>query len=373
MRHAGSDRQPDFWVLTRYDDIQAVSLDAERFTSTRGFRVSTDNRASMDPEIARILSRFMLAMDRPEHDKYRALVAPAFTPAALKALEPRIAASVRELMDTLMGRRTVEFVREIAAVVPIKTICLLLGVPPQDEARVFDLTNSVFGTDDPEFATTLDEANRRYFEVLDYAAWLLAERRREPRDDLTSLFAHAQIDGEPLGEAEQKSFFSNLLAAGNETTRSSLAGAVWALSENKPERDRLIAHPELGPGAINELLRYFGPVYQMARTAKVDLELGGQRIGAGERVVMLYGAANHDPEVFADPHRLDVNRPNAGRHLTFGVGVHHCLGSRLATLQLRMLLGEFLRRFPSFEVVGAPQYLASNFVAAMKSLNVRLA
>jgi cytochrome P450 len=372
MRHPGSAKQPPFWVLTRHADIHAVSMDGERFTSTRGFRLSTDSRAGMDPEISRILSRFMLAMDRPEHDTYRALVSGLFTPQSLKALEPRINQSVTTLMDSLEGRSEVEFVSQVAAIVPIKTVCAIFGLPPEDEKKVFDLTNSVFGTDDPDYSPSLEEANRNYLAIFDYGMELIEQRRKAPREDLLTVLAHATIDGEPLGEVEQKSFFSNMLAAGNETTRSSLAGAVWALSRNKGERDRLVADPALIPGAINELLRYFSPVYQMMRTAKVDLEIGGQAIGKDERVVMLYGAGNHDPAVFEDPHRLDVTRANAGRHLTFGVGVHHCLGSRLAGLQLRAILGEFLRRFPKFEVVGEPAYVNTNFVGAMKSLPVRL-
>lgn len=372
MRHPGGGTLPPFWVLTRHADIHAVSMDGERFTSMRGFRVNTTTRAQMDPEIGRLLSRFMLAMDRPEHDAYRAIVSHAFMPAALKALEPRIAQSVTALMDRLEAGREVDFVTDVAATVPIKTVCALLGVPTEDEAKVFDLTNAVFGSDDPEYSPTVEEANRRYWEVIDYAGWMIEQRTREPRDDLTSVVAHAQIDGKPISDIEKKSFFSNMLAAGNETTRSSLAGAIWALSEHRGERERLIADPELIPGAINELLRWFSPVFHMARTAKQDVEVGGQRIGEGERIMLLYGAGNHDPAVFEDPHRLDVTRAAAGRHLTFGAGVHHCLGSRLAAMQLRLLIGEFLRRFPRYEVAGAPTFIASNFVQAMKALPVRL-
>lgn len=151
-RHPGSEKQPPFWILTRHADIHAVSMDGERFTSTRGFRMATDTRASMDPEIGRILSRFMLAMDRPEHDVYRGLVSPQFTPQALKALEPRINQSVADLMDSLEGRTEVEFVSEVAAIVPIRTVCAIFGLDRDDEKRVFDLTNAVFGTDDPEYS-----------------------------------------------------------------------------------------------------------------------------------------------------------------------------------------------------------------------------
>jgi cytochrome P450 len=373
FRHPGSPKQPPFWALTRYADVQAVSLDSARFTSTRGFRLQTDNRASMDPQIARVLSRFMLAMDPPEHLKYRNLVAGGFQPAALKAVEPRIRRSVDELLDALRGRKSVEFVSEVAASVPIRTVCAILGVPEADEGKVIGWTNAVFGTDDPEFAVSLEVANRNYLEIFEYASWLMAERRREPRDDLVSAIANATIDGQSLDETTRQSYFSNLIAAGNETTRSTLAGAVWALSCHPAERDRLAGNPALINGAVNELVRFFSPVYQMMRIAKADLEIGGEQIREGERVVMLYGAANHDPAVFDDPHRLDLTRGNAARHLSFGTGAHHCLGSRLGLMQLRLILSGFLQRYPGFEVVGEPVYLFTNFVQAIKHLQVRLA
>jgi len=371
-RHPGSAAQPPFWVLTRHADIQAVSLDSERFTSTRGFRVSTDRRAGMDPEIGRVLSRFMLAMDRPEHDVYRNVVASRFAPAALKSLEPVIAANVAKLFDGLAGREEVEVVSEVAARVPIQTVCAIFGLPPEHEASVFELTNSVFGTDDPDFAATPEAANRNYLAIFDYAMEMYAERRRCPRDDLLTHLVDARIHGAPIGETELKSYFSNMLAAGNETTRTTLAGAIWTLSQHQEARDWLAQDPARLGEAMNELLRFVSPVIQMARTATTQVELGGQTIAPGEKVVLLYGAANRDPAVFADPHRLDLTRANAGKHLTFGVGVHHCLGSRLAQLQLRLILGEFLRRFPRFAATGAPIYLRSNFVGAMKALNVRL-
>ncbi len=372
-RHPGSEKQPPFWILTRYADIQFVSRDSTGlFSSKHGFRIPTDKRASMDPEIGRTLSRFMLAMDSPEHEKYRNVASSRFWPSAVRALEPRVNAAIADVFEGIKGRQEVDFVTDVAATVPIRTVCALLGVPPEDEQRVFDLTNSIFGTDDPEYAPTLDEANRRYLEVFDYAAWLLEQRRQDPRDDLTSVFAHATVDGRPLSLTEQKSFFSNMLGAGNETTRSSLAGAIWALSQHSHERDRLLAEPNLMGSAIHELLRYVSPVYHMARTATRDVELSDKKIASGERVAMMYGAGNRDPEVFEDPHRLDLSRANASSHLTFGIGIHHCLGSRLAGMQLRAILSTFLAAYPRFEVVAPPVYLASNFVAAIKSLPLRL-
>lgn len=372
LRHAGTAMQPPFWALTRHADIQTVSLDGERFTSSKGFRLPTDNRAKLSPEIGRLLGRFMLAMDRPEHDDYRMLVSSRFTPAALRSMEDSIQSSISTLMHGLAGRDVVDFVHDVGADVPIKTICSIFGLSGEDEKKVLELTNTIFGTDDPDYAASAEEASANYMAIFDYAGWLLDQRRQDPTDDLLTVIAHAEINGVPITEDEKKSFISNLLAAGNETTRTSLSGAIMALHDFPDQRALLINDPGLLNNAVNELLRYVSPVFQMMRTAREDVEIGGKHIQAGERVIMLYGAANHDPEIFENPHQLDLRRANASKHLTFGVGVHHCLGSRLAILQIKAILTEFLRRFPDYEVVGAPVYIQNNFVAAIKSLPVRL-
>ena len=370
--HPGSAIQPGFWALSRYEDIRSVSLDAENFTSTQGFRIPPDTFAAMDPEIGLVLSRFMLAMDNPEHNAFRSLVSHAFTPAAIAQAETRVRASIDALLAGLAGRDEVDVVTEVAAIVPIKTVCAIMGVPEADEWRVFEFTNAVFGIDDPEFSPSLDIANERFLTIFDYGWDLLEARRREPRDDLMTRIAHATVDGRPLTPVEQKSFFSNMISAGNETTRSSLAGAIWGLGHHPDQRRLLLDAPALIPPAIHELLRWFSPVYQMARTATRDVDVGGTRIRAGERVAMLYGAGNHDPAIFADPHRLDLGRANAQRHLAFGYGVHHCLGWRLAVLQLRLILEAFLTAFPDYALAAEPTYVRSNMVRAMKTLPIRL-
>jgi len=371
-RHEGTSLQPAFWALTRHADIQTVSLDDARFTSSRGFRLPTDNRMQLSPEIGRLLGRFMLAMDRPEHDDFRMLVSARFTPVALRSMEASIHASISATMDALEGRDLVDFVHDVGAEVPIKTICSIFGLTGADEKKVLELTNTIFGTDDPDYALSADEASRNYLAIFDYVGWLLDRRKDNPTDDLLSTIAHAEINGKPITDDEKKSFVSNLLAAGNETTRTSLSGAIIALDEHRDQRQLLIEQPELLSGAINELLRYVSPVFQMMRTATEDVDLDGHPIKSGERVVMLYGAANHDPAMFENPHKLDIQRKNATRHLSFGNGMHHCLGSRLAILQMRSILCEFLRRFPNYEVAGAPAYVQNNFVSAIKSLPVKL-
>lgn len=365
--------RPPLWLLSRYEDIRAVSQDRSRFSSASGFRIPTHRRAAMAPEIGQVLRRFMLAMDEPEHGDFRALVSSSFMPSALARLEPVIRANTAALIASLRERDECEFVSEIGASVPIKTVCAVMGVPPQDEWRVFEFTNAVFGTDDPDYAPSLEVANERYLAIFDYGWSLLEQRRREPRDDLLTRIATARLgDGRLLDRTEQISFFSNMIAAGNETTRSSLSGAIWALAHHPDLRRQLVTDPGLIPNAVQELLRWFSPVFHMARTALCDVAVAGQTIAAGEQVALLYGAGNHDPAVFADPHLLDIRRANANRHITFGYGVHHCLGGRLAVMQLSILLEAFLTAFPDYAVTAEPEYIRSNFVGAMKRLPIRL-
>lgn len=371
-RNPESDMQPGFWVLTRHADIRALSTDTENFSSAQGAVIPPDIFLQLDPKIIEDLNRFMIAMDKPEHTKYRGLVAPAVTPAAIKRLEDRISASIDALIDGLKGRDEVDFVTEVGAIVPIKTICAIMGVPEEDEKKVFDFTNAVFGFGDPELSPTLEEANENFLAVLDYG-WDLAQKRREdPRDDVMSIVANAEIDGKPLSRVDQTSFFTNMVAAGNETTRSSLAGAISLLAKHPDQRQLLIDDPEMISSSLDELLRRHTPGIHMARTAKRDAEVGGQLVREGERVAMLYGAGNHDPAVFADPYRLDLRRENAKEHLAFGYGPHHCYGWRLARLQLRLILTAFLRTFPNYEIASEPTMIVSNLVHAMKSLRVRL-
>ncbi len=371
-RHGGTEKQPPFWLLTRYADVEAVSRNNKQFTSTRGFRLPTDRKLSLDPAIQTALMRQVLAMDPPDHMKIRKLLNPSFMPAALSLLEQGVQAYIAELMDRLKPGSTVEFVEDVAAVIPIKSICKLLGIPAADEGKIFDWTNRLVGADDPEYAPSLEETNRTYSEVFEYGRWLMEQRRANPANDLMSVVANAEIDGQPIDPAARDGFCILLVAAGNETTRNSLTGAIWALTKHPDARRKLLAQPDLIPGAVEEFLRYVTPVIQMMRTATEDVEVGGQTIKAGERVVMLYGAANHDPAMFTDPHILDPTRENAKKHLAFGIGIHHCLGARLATLQLRAMLAALLHRFPNVEAVSEPTYLASNFVLGMKSLDVKL-
>ncbi len=370
--HSGSDKQPPFWVLTRHADIQAVSRDPENFTATQGFRIPSDTLLAMDSEIMEALSRFLNAQDEPEHSKYRNLVAPFFTPRAVASVEARVRVSVDALMEKLKSMDIVDVVDDVAMDVPIKTVCAIMGVPEEDEGRVFEFTNAIFGMEDPDFAASLDVANEQYHAVMDYGLHLAKKRRDKPQDDLISVIANGTVDGKPLTDLEVKSFFSNMIAAGNETTRGSIAGAIWGLGKFPEQRQLLVDDPALIPAALNELFRWYSTTIQMSRTAIKDVEIGGTLIRKGDRVAMLYGAGNHDPAVFDNPHELDLRRKNANSHISFGYGIHHCLGFRLGTMQFRLVLEAFLKTFPNYVINEEPTFMLANLPLIMKSLKVNL-
>ena len=373
LRKEPEDDYPPYWVLSRYADILAVSRDNRHLSSRPGFRLPERGMAMrLKPEILQAIGQNLLTFDPPAHGELRKPLQPAFMPSSIKGLRPKVEAYVDALIDKLRGRDQVEFVSEVAAIVPIKSLCIMLGIPEEDEDKIFEWTNRLVGTADPEFGHSAEVSNQTFEEVFEYGRYLNELRRKEPSDDLLSVVANLEMDGEPISESVRDGFFVLLLAAGNETTRNSLSGMVRLMSENPDQRRLLLDDPGMIPSAIPEMLRLITPVTQMMRTAIEDTEIGGQKISAGERVVMLYGAANTDPEVFEDPMRMDIGRGNANRHFAFGQGIHRCLGASTATLQLEILLERLLAAFPDMSVVGEPEYLWSNFVSGPKRMQVRL-
>ncbi|MBL8630395.1 MAG: cytochrome P450 [Rhodospirillaceae bacterium] len=370
--HPGSDKQPSFWVLTRYDDVVAVSRNNTQFSSARGFRLPTDRKLDLAPEVRASLANTILALDPPKHMDFRKLLNPSFMPSALKNLEQALEIHTDELIGSLCAGETIEFVENVAAIIPIKAICRILGVPQEDEDKVFEWTNRLVGTDDPEYSPTLEQTNAAFQEVFSYSRWLLQKRKADPQNDLLTTVACAEIDGKSIDDATRDGFCMTLLAAGNETTRNSLTGSIWALTNNRDARSYLNSFPEKLPETVDEFVRHITPVIQMMRTALEDVVVGGQVIKAGERVVMLYGAANRDPAVFSNPHQLDLTRENAKKHLAFGIGIHHCLGAKPAAMQIRSILSRLLQRFPNIEAVEEPIYMGSNFVMGFKKLKVKL-
>lgn len=370
-RNPSSNGAVPIWVLTQHVDVNAVARDNENFTSTEGFRVlEQGGLANMKPHIREAIASNLLTMDPPEHAKVRRPMQSHFMPSALRKLESQIQDFVDNLVTSLPVDSEVEFVTEVASIVPIQTLCLMLGIPKADQSKVFDWTNQLVGTSDPEFGPSIEESGEIFEEVFEYGTHLLKQRRNQSGDDLLSTVAHMFDDGSSRSQNIQRGMFTLLLAAGNETTRNSLSGSIVALSRFPEQRRQLCDSPSDIARAIPELLRFISPVIQMKRVAVNDIVIAGQEIHKGASVAMLYGAANRDPAVFDEPNKLDLQRSNANQHLSFGIGIHHCLGARIATMQLNAILRALLTRFPDISIADEPEYLQSNFVCGIKKLAV---
>ncbi len=355
-----------FWAITRYEDVVAVSKDSATFSSHRGGTMLRDMEGQQLDETRHI----MINMDPPQHSKYRKLVSQGFTPRMTARLEPRIREAARAIVDRVAPLGRCDFVREIAAELPLQVIAELVGVPVEDRQKIFDWSNRLIGFDDPEFGTSEEVGRVAAGELWMYANQLAEQRKREPHDDLVSVLLHGEVDGEKLTELEFDSFFLLLVVAGNETTRNLISGGMLALIEHPQERRRLLDDPRLLNNAVEEMLRWVSPLNHFRRTVTCDVELRGQRLREGDKVAIYYPSANRDETVFSDPMRFDATRsPN--NHVAFGIGEHFCLGANLARLEIRVMFDELLRRLPDIELDGPVRRLRSNFINGVKEMPVR--
>ena len=367
----GTEDFPGFWSITKYADVFAISRNTASFSSERGFNLF-QNPEDLRP--ASGVGKILLGIDPPRHRRLRRLITVAFTPRRIALLEPGVRDITTGILDAVAARGSCDFVVDVAAKLPVAVICQMTGVPRQDWDRMFTLTNQVLGSGDPEYQTTPGDpaatAAQGYEEMFGYFARLLAARRAQPRDDLVSALAAAQLDGQHLTDEEILYFCYLLILAGNETTRNATSGGLLALVEHPAEQARLRANPALMPSAVEEILRWTSPVIHMARTAKQDVAVHGVTVAAGERVVLWYPSANRDEEVFPESDRFDVGRtPNY--HLAFGIGEHVCLGLNLARLELRVMFEELLRRLPDVTLAGDVERLRSTFIGGVKHMPIR--
>jgi cholest-4-en-3-one 26-monooxygenase len=287
----------------------------------------------------------------------------------IQRMAPHIRDLTRGVVDGVARKGECDFVSEVAAELPLLVIAELVGAPVEDRGRLFEWSNRLIGFEDPELGANGAQRDTM-LEMFEYAGWLAKQRLDDPRDDLTSVLVHAEVDGERLGELGFNMFFVLLILAGNETTRNAISGGMLALSEHPDEMRRLIAEPSLLPRATDEILRFVSPVITMRRTATRDLELHGRNIAENDKLVLCYPAANRDPRVFDAPDRLDVARdPNP--HVALGYGPHYCLGANLARMEISCMFEELLRRLPDIEVSGPVRRLRSTVVSSIQSLPVR--
>jgi cholest-4-en-3-one 26-monooxygenase len=360
-----------FWSVTKADDVHAVSRDWETYSSELGGVVAIDEVFPI--ELARAM---FIGMDPPKHDRIKALFQAGFTPKRIAAHEEAIREIVVGTLDRLEGRETADLVNDVAQPAVSRVIGSFMGIPEEDDRAWAELMNTALAAGDPDYSGEGIEAVEAVIQgaiaqVFERCGAMIAERRENPTDDLTSVLVHAEIDGERLEEHEIVMGFFLLVAAGNDSTRSTYSSAMRALMENPEQRQLLIDDPSLIPGAVEEALRMFPAFAHFRRTATRDAVLNGQEIRAGEKVVMWYASSNRDESRYEDPDRFDVLRnPD---HQAFGAGGRHfCLGAALARLELKILLEETLARYPNMTMAGKPAFVESGFLNQLKALPVRL-
>ena len=359
-----------FWSVTTADDVHAVSRDWQTYSSELGGVVVIDEVFPI--ELARAM---FIGMDPPKHDRLKALFQAGFTPKRIAAHEPAIREIVNGVLDRLEGREACDLVTDVAQPAVSRVIGSFMGIPEEDDKAWADLMNMALAASDPDYSPTTDNVEETIQEAIQLifarCSSLIAERRESPTDDLTSVLIHSEVEGEMLEEHEIVMGFFLLVAAGNDSTRSTYASAMRALMEDRSQIQLLLDDPSLVPSAVEEALRMFPAFAHFRRTATKDAELNGQQIKKGEKVVMWYASSNRDETRYEDPDRFDVLRNP--EHQAFGAGGRHfCLGTALARLELKILLEETLARYPNIAIDGEPKFVESAFLNQLKTLPVRL-
>ena len=367
------DFEPGFWALTKHEDIIKVSKDPKTFSSAVGGHLMTmGDPEVVDPAAVAAIIGNMIGMDPPEHQIYRKMVAPSFTPKSIRNLEDGMRNKVRELLDKVADKKDFNFVTEISEQLPLWVLCEMMGIEESERPKIRDLVNNLTDASiqqDPEKSM---QVWFNYMELFKMGRDMIEERRKNPTDDLMSVVANTQVEGDQLPAELLDGFFLLMVIAGNETTRNTITGGLMALTDNPLERQKLIDDPSLIANATDEMLRWVTSVIYFRRTATKDTSIRGQDIKKGDKVVMWYGSANRDDVVFEDGHLFLVDRPNAKKHLAFGAGEHLCLGNRLGHKQIRVLFEELLLRFPDIKYVEDPVRIPSNFLAGISELKVRI-
>lgn len=359
---------PGGWIVTKHADILELSKNPKLFCSGSGITV-----LDTPPEFNEFFSS-MIAMDDPRHARLRKLVSAGFTPRMLNKLEDSIQGLATGIVDDVCEKGKVDFVVDVAAKLPLRIVCDLMGIPDSQYEFVFDQTNVILGAQDPEYVsdgtdvlTATLTAGGNLAELMNEVA---ASKAGSDSDDLTSILVNAEVDGEKLTSGDLASFFILLVVAGNETTRNSISWGLKYLTDNPEQRAIWQADVQgVGPSAVEEIVRLASPVTYMRRTATEDTVVRGQDIAAGDKLLMFYLAANRDEDVFENPYDFDVRRtPND--HIGFGgPGPHFCLGAHLARRQILVMYRELFERVPDIHATGEPVSLLSSFIHGIKHLD----
>jgi len=357
-----------YWSVTTADDVHEVSRDWQAYSSERG-------GVTLVTEVFPIeLARAMfIGMDPPKHDRIKALFQAGFTPKRIAAHEGEIRKIVIRVLDRLEGRTECDLVTDVAQPAVARVIGSFMGIPEEDDAIWAELMNSTLGASDPDLNPEgiQGAVEKNVPEIFARCGKMIAARRENPTDDLTSVLVHAEIDGQRLEEHEIVMGFFLLVAAGNDSTKATYCSGMRALVEHPDQRQLLLDDPSLIPGAVEESLRMYPAFAHFRRTATCDTELHDQKIKEGDKVIMWYASSNRDETRYDDPDRFDVLRNP--EHQAFGAGGRHfCLGTALARLELKILFEETLTRYPKMELAGRPKFAESAFLNQLKTLPVRL-
>ena len=367
------DFEPGFWALTKHEDIVRVSKDPMTFSSAVGGHLMTmGDPEVVDPSAVAAIIGNMIGMDPPDHQIYRKMVAPSFTPKAIRTLEGDMRLKIRELLENVEDKGEFNFVTEISEQLPLWVLCEMMGIPESERPKIRDLVNNLTDASIQQDPNNAFQIWVNYMELFKMGRDMIEERRKSPTDDLMSVVANTKIEGGELPPELLDGFFLLMVIAGNETTRNTLTGGLMALTDNPDEREKLLKDPALISNATDEMLRWVTSVIYFRRTATKDTNIRGQDIKAGDKVVMWYGSANRDEDIFKDGHLFRVDRENAKKHLAFGAGEHLCLGNRLGHMQIRILFEELLDRFPNIHSTSDPVRIPSNFLAGISELKVRI-
>jgi cytochrome P450 len=360
-------RGPGFWSLTRHADILEASRNPQVFSSAKGTSIGDQ------PEAFSEFFGSMINMDDPRHARLRRIVSRGFTPRRIRQAEAEVRRAAAELLERVREQGACDFVTEIAAPLPLKIICDMMGIPESQWSFVFERTNVILGAGDPEYTEDVTQIIPNLLRAGAELAGLVQDlgrhRRAKPSDDLTSELVNAELEGERLSDQELGSFFVLLVVAGNETTRNAISHGMKALCDHPEQRAAWQRDFDgLAQTAVEEIVRWATPVIHFRRTTTRDTEIGGQKIGAGEKVVLWYCSGNRDETVFDDPFRFDLRRtPN--EHVGFGgPGPHFCLGAHLARREIEVVFKEIFERLPDLEITGPPERLQSFFIHGIKHM-----
>lgn len=364
-----------FWSLTTYSDIKWAAAQPALLSSQGGGARSGGGTILQDMPRGVVAGVVFNMMDDPRHRDIRLAVQPTVSPRSLRKIESDLSARATSIVETALGKGSCDFLVDVAVELPMQAMAELLGVPQQDRHKLVKWADEILDFEGRELDEQTDEVDQAAAALFDYGTNLLADKRRCPAQDMLSVVAAGCLregaDPESMTDAEQQLFFSLLVAAGSDTTRNAIAGGMLALIERPQVWSELRQDRSLLPQAIEEILRFSSPVPYDRRTATADIDIGDQRIAAGDKVVLWWASANFDRTVFDDPHRMDIRRdPNP--HLTFGHGSHFCLGANLARMEIRLIFEALLDRVASVDLVGQPEWIRSNKHTGIRRMPVHL-